>query len=169
MKKLFVALAALFAPAALSAAELKAGDPAPPFTAKTDQGKPFDLKERAGKWTVLYFYPKSGTPGCTKQACAFRDALEPIGKLGAEVFGISKDSVKNQKKFVEKHKLTFTLLADPDGKILSAYGAKGMLGWAKRWTFILGPDLKVRWVEKDVDPALDAEKVAEALRKLQAS
>lgn len=168
MKGFLVSLAALFVPSVLSAAELKAGDPAPLFTAKTDQGKPFDLKARAGKWTVLYFYPKSGTPGCTKQACAFRDALDPIRKLGAEVFGVSKDSVKNQKKFVEKHKLNFTLLADPDGKILSAYGAKGMLGLAKRWTFILGPDLKVRWVEKDVDPALDAEKVAGALKGLQA-
>jgi len=150
-----------------AAAELKPGDPAPAFTARTDQDRTFDLQERKGKWTVLYFYPKSGTPGCTKQACAFRDDMEAIRKLGAEVFGLSRDSVQSQRKFSLKHKLPFTLLADPEGKVINAYGTAGLLGYSKRWTFIVGPDLSIRWMRKDVDPVLDAQEVAGALRGFQ--
>jgi len=150
------------------AADLKVGDPAPLFKSKTQDGTEFDLKSRQGHWTVLYFYPKAGTPGCTKQACAFRDSIEKIRKQGAEVYGISADTVADQAKFHEEHHLTFSLLADPDDQVVNLYGSKmPLLKMSKRWTFILDPELKIRMIEKDVDPALDAEKVAAQVIELK--
>ena len=86
----------------------------PGITLKTDDGEDFELQSRKGKWTVLYFYPKAETPGCTKQACAFRDGIVQIRMQGAEIFGISADDVNALKKFKANHSLNFTLLADPD-------------------------------------------------------
>jgi peroxiredoxin Q/BCP len=151
-----------------SAAELKAGDPAPLITLRTDSGADFNLNSRKGHWTVLYFYPKAETPGCTKQACAFRDSLSEIRKLNAELFGISADNVDALKKFKENHKLNFTLLADPDMEAIKAYGTKmPVVNMSKRWTFIIGPNLQIQWIETDVDPVLDASRVAEKLKQLQ--
>ena len=147
--------------------QLRAGSPAPLFETLDQYGHPFRLADRKGAWTVLYFYPKDGTPGCTKQACAFRDALKPIHDLGAQVFGVSRGDVKSHARFTRKHSLSFPLLADPEGRVVDLYGAKGMLGWAKRWTFIIGPDLVIRDVERDVDPAADAQRVAAKLKELQ--
>src|SRR5690606_11227439 len=103
---------------------LKIGDTAPLFKAKTQEGSEFDLSTRKGEWTVLYFYPKSDTPGCTKQACAFRDNIEKIRGQDAEVYGISVNSVKDQAKFHEKYHLNFTLLADPQAEVVKLYGTK---------------------------------------------
>ena len=156
-------------PSFVHAVELKVGDTAPEFSTKTHQGANFDLSSRKGKWTVLYFYPKAGTPGCTKQACAFRDNIESIRKLDAEVYGVSTDSVEAQSKFHVAQHLNFILLADPDLKIVALYGAKmPILSLSKRWTFIIDPTLKIRSINRDVDPVQDAKKVAasiEALRK----
>jgi peroxiredoxin Q/BCP len=150
------------------ASELKVGDPAPGINLKTEEGKDFNLESRKGEWTVLYFYPKAETPGCTKQACAFRDGISEIRSLGAEVFGVSADSVDALKKFKENHSLNFTLLADPELDVIKLYGTKmPLMKMSKRWTFIIGPDLKVRSIEKDVDPLLDAKRIAEMLKKLQ--
>jgi peroxiredoxin Q/BCP len=152
----------------VQAAELKVGDKAPVFKAKTQTGADFDLSTRKGTWTVLYFYPKAGTPGCTKQACAFRDSIDQIRAQGADVFGISADSVADQAAFHKEHSLNFTLLADPDNKIIDLYGSKmPMMKLSKRWTFIVDPELKIRWVEKDVDPAMDAMKVANEIKSLK--
>jgi peroxiredoxin Q/BCP len=151
-----------------AAAELKPGDIAPTFKLKTDAGTPFDLQSRKGQWTVLYFYPKAETPGCTKQACAFRDNITKITKLGASLFGISADDVDALVKFKQNHSLNFTLLADPKLDAINAYGTKmPIMKMSKRWTFIIGPDLKIRSIEKDVDPVLDAERVAKTLAQLQ--
>ena len=169
---LAVALTALLAPLAAAKdapAPLKPGDAAPQFTATDDSGKAFSLESRRGSWTVLYFYPKSGTPGCTKQACAFRDGIDAIRKTGAEVYGVSRDTLKKQQSFKAKHRLPFSLIADADGKVVGAYGTGGMLGFSKRWTFLIDPALTIRWVEKDVDPALDAQRVAAELVRLQSS
>jgi peroxiredoxin Q/BCP len=150
------------------ATELKVGDVAPEFKAKTDAGTEFDLASRKGQWTVLYFYPKAETPGCTKQACAYRDNIKKVQAQGAEIFGISADDVKSQAAFKKNHQLNFTLIADPDEDVIKLYGAKmPLLPMSKRWTFILGPDLKVRSIEKDVDPAVDALKTAELIGKLK--
>ena len=148
--------------------EVKLNDSAPSFTVKTQAGADFDLKTRQGKWTVLYFYPKAGTPGCTKQACAFRDSIKKIRDLGAEVYGISTDTVEDQAKFHKEHRLNFDLLADADGKVTNLYGSKmAMMNVSKRWTYIIDPDLKVKNILKDVDPAMDSERVAAEIAKLQ--
>lgn len=153
-----------------NASELKVGELAPLFSVKTHEGKDFDLASRKGQWTVLYFYPKAETPGCTKQACAFRDNINKIRSEGADVFGISADTVKDQAAFHENHKLNFTLLADADGKIVKLYGAKmPLLNLSKRWTFIVDPELKIRSIDKDVDPAFDSQKVADLIVKLKKS
>lgn len=150
------------------AAELKVGDQAPPFKVKTQDGKDFSLSDRQGKWTVLYFYPKAETPGCTKQACAFRDSIEKIRSQGADVFGVSADTVEDQAKFHKNHNLNFTLLADADLSIINAYGAKmPVMKMSHRWTFIIDPNLKIRAIDKSVDPVKDADKVAQMIGKLK--
>jgi peroxiredoxin Q/BCP len=170
MKSLILAFSLLVLSVSGFAADLKIGDPAPLFKAKDQDNKEFDLSSRKGSWTVLYFYPKSGTPGCTKQACAFRDSINKIHEQGAEVYGISADSVEDQAAFHKKHQLSFTLLADPDDKIINMYGSKmPMMKMSKRWTFILDPDLKIRFIEKDVDPAADAEKTAAKITELKSA
>ena len=158
----------LVATIALGSQELRVGDRAPEFYLKNQRGEDFDLRARKAKWTVLYFYPKAETPGCTKQACAFRDNIEKIKKLGAEVYGVSVNSVEEQSGFAKNHKINFDLLADSDAKVTELYGVKMMmLKMAKRWTFILDGELKIRDIEKDVDPVKDAEYVAGKLSQLQ--
>lgn len=150
------------------AADLTVNSSAPGFSLKNQDGKDFNLEARKGKWTVLYFYPKSETPGCTKQACAFRDNLKKIQALGADVVGISINSVQDQAQFKTHHNLNFELLADEEGKVTELFGAK-MIGMkmAKRWTFILDPKLAIRAIDKDVDPVKDADRVANVLKTLQ--
>jgi peroxiredoxin Q/BCP len=144
------------------------GESIPSFELKNQKGELFKSSAREGKWTVFYFYPKASTPGCTKQACAFRDHLNKIRDLKAEVFGISVDTVADQEKFHKKEKLNFDLLADSEGQVSRSFGVKSqLLPIAKRWTFIVDPKLKVRWIGKDVDPALDALNVEKALKDLQ--
>lgn len=150
------------------AAELKVGDTAPNFQIKTHEGKDFSLEDRKGHWTILYFYPMAETPGCTKQACAFRDALQKVKELNTEVFGISADSVDSIKKFHEHHKLNFTLLSDTDLKAINAYGAKKMvLKMANRYTFIVGPDMKIKYIDYKVDPVADVERTTKTIKELQ--
>lgn len=147
---------------------LRVNDPAPVFSTKRHDGGTFDLRERRGQWTVLYFYPKASTPGCTKQACAFRDGIKAITSQGAEVFGISNDSVDAQRRFHAEHRLTFSLLADPGAVVTRMYGAKMfLLPLARRWTFIIGPDLTIKAVFKGVDPVKDADNVAQKLKSLK--
>jgi peroxiredoxin Q/BCP len=148
---------------------LEVGSKAPLFSTKNDSGQTFELKQNENKtWTVLYFYPKAETPGCTKQACAFRDAIKVIQAQNAQVYGVSTDSVTALTDFKKNHKLTFDLLSDGDGKISEAYGAKmPLLTVSKRHTFLIDPSLVIRSIDRDVDPALDAQKVADALAQLQ--
>ena len=152
------------------AEKVSVGQQAPLFTLDAQDGSTLDLASRQGKgWTVLYFYPKAGTPGCTTQACAFRDAIKVIRNENADVFGISTDDVEDLQKFHKEHQLTFTLLSDPDAKVTEAYGVKmPIVTVAKRWTFILDPSLVIRQIDDDVDPAMDAMRVAKELQKLQA-
>lgn len=151
------------------AAELKVNDSAPLFVAKMHDGKEFDLKSRKGQWTVLYFYPKAGTPGCTKQACAFRDNIEKIRAQGAEVFGVSADTVEEQAAFHKTHHLNFNLIADPEDRVIDLYGTKmADKKLSKRWTYIVDPELKIRTIAKDVDPVIDSEKIADQISKLKA-
>jgi peroxiredoxin Q/BCP len=152
------------------AKSLNVGSAAPLFKAKTHENVDFDLAARKGQWTVLFFYPKADTPGCTKQACAFRDNIKKITDQGAEVFGISTDNVKSQAAFHKKHALNFTLIADDQGKVVELYGSKmPVMNISKRWTFILDPELKIRSIEKDVDPAFDSKRVADLIAKLKSN
>ena len=148
---------------------LNVGDGAPLFAAQTESGAPFVMADRKGHWTVLYFYPKAETPGCTKQACAFRDNIKIISQAGAEIFGISADTVEQLAAFHQAHHLNFTLLADPESKVIRQYGTKmPILKLSKRWTFIVDPELKIRDIDRDIDPAKDADRVARRIQELKA-
>jgi peroxiredoxin Q/BCP len=149
---------------------LMVGQKAPEFSLKTQDNADLSLAGRRGSWTVLYFYPKADTPGCTKQACTYRDAIQKIREEGADVFGVSTDSVQALKDFHSKYHLTFTLLSDENGKITEAYGAKmPLINISKRWTFIVDPEGLVRDINTDVDPAADAAFVAKRIQDLKKS
>jgi peroxiredoxin Q/BCP len=168
MKNPLTILLTLLGLTAVQAADLAVGQAAPKFKTKTQAGEEFSLESRAGHWTVLYFYPKAETPGCTKQACAFRDNIKKIRDQGADVFGISADTVEAQKKFHDKHHLNFTLLADAKADIIKLYGTKmPVVGLSKRWTFVIDPDLVIRAIEKEVDPVKDADYVAKVITELK--
>lgn len=148
--------------------ELQIGQIAPHFELKNHRGESFSLEKRRGAWTILFFYPKAETPGCTKQACAYRDAIEIVRKLGAEVYGISTDTVDAQAQFHKNQNLNFDLLADTEGKVVNTYGTKmPAMNISKRWTFVLDPELKIRHIDTSVDPVKDVEKMAEVIRNLQ--
>ena len=153
---------------AVKAEPVSVGQKAPDFELNTEQGKPFRLSSRLGAWTVLYFYPKADTPGCTKQACAYRDAIQKIRDENAEVFGISTDNVAAIESFHKKYHLSFTLLADDTGAVTESYGVKmPLVNLAKRWTFIVDPQGVIRDINSDVDPASDAATVAARIRTLK--
>ena len=134
---------------------------APDFKLQDQDGNWHALEDYRGKYLVLYFYPKDDTPGCTKEACAFRDGRDDIQNLGnVEVVGISKDSVASHKKFVDKYHLNFTLLSDPDHKVIEAYGAwqankfmgRSFMG-THRDTFIISPEGKILKEYRGVNPS----------------
>ncbi|MDQ1706941.1 MAG: thioredoxin-dependent peroxiredoxin [Pyrinomonadaceae bacterium] len=148
---------------------LKEGTSAPAFSANDANGDPVRLKDLRGQKVVLYFYPKDDTPGCTREACSFRDAFAAFKKRGIEVLGVSVDSEASHKKFVAKYKLPFTLLADPDHKIADSYGVYGekkfmgrtYLG-VKRVTFLIDEKGKIKKVFEKVKPDEHASEVLEA-------
>jgi peroxiredoxin Q/BCP len=148
------------------------GKKAPAFTLSDAKGKKVSLADLAGKDVILYFYPKDDTPGCIKEACGFRDGWSELKKLGAVVLGVSPDGAASHEKFAAKYKLPFTLLSDPDRKVMTAYGAYGekMLYGKKtvgviRSTVWIGPDGKVRKHWKRVkEAATHPDLVLEALR-----
>src|SRR5215203_5785587 len=119
--------------------KVKVGSVAPDFTLPSQAGEMVSLKDFSGrKPVVLFFYPKDDTPGCTKEVCAFRDDFEEFGKLGAEVIGISSDSVESHSAFAEKHDLPFALLSDEGGKVTKLYGVPSTLGmFPGRATFVI--------------------------------
>lgn len=145
--------------------------PAPQFTLPDEEGNLRMLGEYAGKWVVLYFYPKDDTPGCTVEACSLRDARDDIAELGAEVIGISKDDASSHEKFKAKHSLNFTLLSDKDGKVIESYGAWGKKMFGQegilRRTFIINPEGTIVKVYGRVTPLGHGEQVIEDLKKLQ--
>ena len=132
---------------------MEINDKAPDFNSVDQNGEKIALKDYKGNWVVLYFYPRADTPGCTIEACSFRDSFQRVEKIGAVVLGVSPDTAKDQKKFVDKFDLPFTLVADADKKICNAYGVmqeKNMYGkkvmGTERTTVIVGADGKVEKV-----------------------
>jgi len=153
--------------------ELKAGNKAPAFTLLNQDDKKVALKEFAGQWVVVYFYPRDNTPGCTTEACDFTDNLGAFNKLNTLVLGISPDSTVSHRKFIEKQNLKVTLLSDPEHKVMVKYGAWGikkMYGKESegviRSTFIVDPTGKVAHAWFRVKATGHAEKVREKLAEL---
>jgi peroxiredoxin Q/BCP len=147
--------------------------PAPDFSLFDNDGASHSLGDYAGKWVVLYFYPKDDTPGCTIEACSLRDARDNLAALGAEIIGVSKDEASSHEKFKAKHSLNFTLLSDPEGKTIEAYGAWGKKMFGQegilRKTFIIDPKGMVRKVYGRVTPMGHGDQVIKDLKALQQS
>lgn len=150
--------------------KLKAGDVAPEFTVMTSGGGKLSLADYRGKNVILYFYPRDDTPGCTREACAFRDHHADFKKRGAVVLGVSPDPVKSHDRFVEKFKLPFTLLADEEKKIVTAYGVWGEKSFmgrkyqgVYRVTFLIGTDGRIKKIWPAVKPEEHAQEVLAAL------
>jgi peroxiredoxin Q/BCP len=149
------------------------GVPAPNFKLEDEHGEPHELKEYLGKPVVLYFYPKDDTPGCTTEACNFRDDYSAYQKAGVVVLGVSPDTVKSHTKFKDKYNLPFTLLADPDHKVCEVYGVWGLkknygheyMG-VLRTTFLIDPEGMVAKVFEQVKPAEHSKEVLEAVSQL---
>jgi peroxiredoxin Q/BCP len=149
---------------------LKEGSQAPPFTLQDSEGETHSLGDYQGKTIVLYFYPKDDTPGCTKEACSFRDHYSAFKDAGVEIIGVSPDTVASHQKFSEKYELPFTLLADPEHVICEAYevwGKKKSFGREYeavfRTTFIIGPEGKIKRVFENVKPSEHSLEVLEAV------
>ncbi len=148
---------------------VKEGTAAPAFTAMNADGETVRLKDLRGQKVVLYFYPKDDTPGCTKEACSFRDAFSAFKKRGIEVLGISPDSEASHKKFTAKYKLPFTLLADANHSIADTYGVYGEKKFmgrtymgVKRMTFLIDEKGKIKKVFEKVKPEQHAQEVLDA-------
>jgi thioredoxin-dependent peroxiredoxin len=157
--------ATLLRPRAVQAAMLDVGDQAPNFSAEAiegDQTTPVHLIDYRGRRVVLYFYPKDNTPGCTREACAFRDGYAKLKDWGIILFGCSVDSADAHRAFAAKYRLPFPLLLDPDKKIAKAYGADNgipILGLDKRITYVIGEDGRIAAVYPHVDPATHADQI----------
>jgi len=152
---------------------LKAGSKAPNFILLDQDGKQHKLNDYRGHWVLLYFYPRDNTPGCAKEACAFRDDLKIFKRKGVLVFGLSADSVASHKKFAEKYVLNFPLLADEEKQVLKKYGVwakKKITGkpfyGIKRSSYLVNPKGKIVKVYKTVKPAEHAQQVLEDLQEL---
>lgn len=149
---------------------LTVGDKAPDFQLNDANGKPHALSDYQGQYLILYFYPKDDTPGCTKEACHFRDDIVQLEKLGAKVVGISVDSGESHEKFAKKYHLPFTLLADIDGKVADSYHALTNLfvtKIAKRHTFLIDPDGKIKKIYTNVDVSNHSQQIIDDLKILQ--
>ena len=166
---LFAAVAMLLSQMARAAELPKVGAAAPDFNLPDQDGKSHQLKDFAGKWLVLYFYPKDDTPGCTQEACAFRDDLHKLTALGAQVVGISVDDSNSHAEFAKKYHLPFPLLADKSTEVAASYGALrnlGLIKFAKRYTFLIDPQGKIAKVYEKVETSRHSTEIIEDLNKL---
>jgi thioredoxin-dependent peroxiredoxin len=148
------------------------GTPAPAFRLPDQAGKAVTLADQRGKWVVLYFYPKDNTPGCTTEACDFRDNIFAFREAGAVILGISVDDVSSHKQFANEHHLPFTILADSDKQVAKQYGVLhrplGLMELARRETFIVDPQGLIVKHYRDVDPDAHSKQVLADLKALQA-
>ena len=165
---IFVALLLPFSFASL--AQIKVGSTAPNFTLSDQNSIQHQLSDYEGSWVILYFYPKDDTPGCTTQACDFRDAVKRIIASKSNVFGVSLDSVESHKRFADKNNLPFSLLSDESGEVSEAYDSlNNFMSFksAKRNTFIIDPDGKVAKIYLSVKPSTHSQMVLNDLNQLQ--
>ncbi len=155
---------------ALSAQAATVGEPAPAFELADQYGETHSLEDFSGQWLVVFFYPKADTPGCTTEACNFRDNIYAIRGAGAEVVGISVDSVEDQKEFSDKYKLPFTILSDTGGETCDDYGVLRSFGSAEvanRESFLVDPDGVVVKHYERVNPETHTQDVIADLERLQ--
>lgn len=152
----------------LHAKPIAVGESAPDVTAVDENGQPVNFAEEYAKGlTLIYFYPKADTPGCTAQACSLRDKIVDLKKIGVHVIGVSHDTPAAQKAFKEKYQLPFTLIADSDGAVIKAFGVPTMvMGISKRQSFLV-KDGKVAWYSPNAQTATHAEEVAAAVAALK--
>lgn len=148
----------------------KTGEAAPAFQLPDQNGKLHSLSDYPGRWVVLYFYPKDDTPGCTQEACAFRDDLHKLTALGAQVIGVSVDDTGSHAKFSQKYHLPFPLLADKGGKTAENYGALlnlGLVKFARRYTFLIDPQGRVAKAYLKVDTSRHSQEIIDDLVRLK--
>jgi peroxiredoxin Q/BCP len=146
------------------------GEPAPDFSLPDQDGRTRGLAEFRGKWLALYFYPRDDTPGCTKQACAFRDDWNKLAALGAQVAGVSVDDVESHLDFAKEYKLPFPLLADKGGAVAARYGSLrdlGLIKFARRNTFLIDPQGSIAKVYIPASASGNSREVIEDLQRLQ--
>jgi peroxiredoxin Q/BCP len=151
------------------AEELKSGDPAPAFELRDQHGKLHKLSDYQGQWLVLYFYPRDDTPGCTSEACEFRDDYVILQGMHVRLLGVSLDDVKSHKEFAEKYHLPFPLLSDKTGEVARAYGALWKLGpirFARRHSFIIDPQGHLAKIYRSVAPKTHSDQVIQDLENL---
>lgn len=149
---------------------LKIGDSAPSFELANQDGELISLERFQGHWVVLYFYPKNDTPGCTTEACSFRDNINRLIAQQAKVIGVSLDSQESHAQFAKKYHLPFDLLADQSGEVTQAYGALldlKVMKFAKRHSFIISPNGKISKIYRNVNPDEHVYEVMEAIKELQ--
>lgn len=164
------AMALLLAGTAVSAEQFQTGDPAPDFELMDQNGRVHSIEDYRGKWVALYFYPKDDTPGCTTEACEFRDNIFAFKNLDCQILGVSLDDVESHKDFAEKYSLPFPLLADTAGSTADAYGVKStFMGMtvAKRQTFLIDPQGRIAKHYVEVDPDNHSKQVLADLEALQ--
>ena len=152
-----------------SETEPAAGNQAPAFRLPDQLGMLHTLADYSGSWLVLYFYPRDNTPGCTIEAGNFRDDISGIRALGAEVVGVSLDSIESHREFAEMHRLPFTLLSDSNGEVAASYGAlmaMGPVSFARRHTFIIDDQGRIARVFRRIDPRVHSKVVLETLEEL---
>ncbi|MEI6378155.1 MAG: peroxiredoxin [Candidatus Falkowbacteria bacterium] len=143
---------------------LEANTIAPDFELLDAKGMPQTLSQFLGHWVVLYFYPKDETPGCTAEACSFRDTHADFEKHDAKIIGINTDSQQSHKAFVTKHQLPFMLLSDPTKEVIKTYGAKGL--FTKRISYLINPEGKIAKSYDNVDPVIHAKQILQDLEGL---
>ena len=152
----------------ITANALEVGDPAPAVTALDQDGKPLSFEQAYKKGvTLVYFYPKADTPGCTAEACSLRDSYDDLRAKGLQIIGVSEDKADAQKKFQEKYKLPFPLVADSDGLVAKAFGVPTAGGFAKRQSFLI-KDGKIAWRDLNASTKNQAADVRQALASLGA-
>ena len=151
--------------------EIKVGNPAPDFTLIDHTGKEHSLDDYRGQWVLLYFYPKNDTPGCTTEACSFRDNYADFKDRNVAVLGVNPDTVEGHQEFAKKYNLNFPLLADTDRAVVKAYGVWGMLGGTipitARRSFLIDTDGNIAKLYPDVDPSEHVEEILQDLDSLQ--
>ncbi len=146
---------------------LGAGAPAPDVSGVDQRGETRSTSDAAGGYLVVYFYPKDGTPGCTAEACAFRDAWLRYEKAGVMVYGVSADDRDSHAEFAEEHDIPFPLIADPDGTWTRAFGVSTFLGMTSRVTFVIGPERTIVATYPDVDPGVHATQLLDDIEALR--